>query len=645
MAEQKSNSSLGVIYILLWAIMPLVYISDIIVDNTLVPRQLFTGVGLLLIIGFSWKHFSANKEHLNKSVVSYLAFFIISILTSIGAVNTVESISVIAKYGIVLSFLVLTSSLLNQKKLDKETLVKGIVVFGLVSSLITLFQLFKAIGSGEFFQDIYIIKGSFSHKNLLSSALMLTIPFAMMGRVLFSGRWKQVSTLLIVLLIIEVFILRTRGVWLSVIASAVITMGVYFLSKSDKKKLLKLPLKMIGMLSVLAIVMISIAVLNKGKDNGVTDSTSFEHRLAFWSNSIEMIKENPITGVGSGNWRIQFPKHGLQDVDFSVMQGITQIQRPHNDYLWVFAEGGVGALLSYVGVFLFALIRLRKNLKESNSEQDLAINLSLLFGLVGYLSFSLTDFPMERVSHSILAMTLIALTYYKGNESKIAVPKKILRLILVAICLFSLWIFQFRWQGEKGSVKILQSNAERNAPKIIKDVESTENRFYNMDNYSNPLRYYSSIGHLFLKKNKKAWSDLQIAKDQNPYNILILNQMGNVLKSENKIDEAIALYDQALAIAPRFEQALLNKAEISVQQKNALEAMSILLNIDIQSSSPKYLDLIKNTLPVFVAEAQKHQKFKSMVQYIKSQNPVNRDQYFEAYKSYLISLRFNGQRP
>ncbi len=634
MAEKNSPSILNIIYLLFWAILPCIYVSGTIIDNTLLPRQLFVGIALLLILILGWKQISAKNQSLKVSELAYIGFFIFSAISSFFAVNTIESLAILGKYGMVLSFLILTATLLRRGALTKEILVKGIVLFGLVSSGITLFQLFGSLSAGNLMEDIYAIKGSFSHKNLLSSALMLTLPFALIGRVILNERWKKISTLVLFLLVLEIFVLRTRGVWLSIFLSGGITFLTYWLLSKGKKDLITIPLRLLGIISGVAIALMLIAVFNSSEKNQIDDQSSFQSRLVFWENSTDMIKENPLTGVGAGNWRIHFPKHGLNKVDLNVMQGITHIQRPHNDYLWVAAEGGIITVLFYIALFVLTLIQIRKNLMKSESAQDLVVNLCLLFGVALYMAFSFVDFPMERLSHSLLIISMIALAFQKSDGFSVKFNFKPIPVILLVLTLFGLHNGYHRFQGEKGAKKVLRENKRRNAQKIIPAVENAENAYYVMDNFSNPLRYYSSLGQLVLKQPEEAWKDLQLAKDYHPYNILVLNQMGNVLKTQNQTDEALEYYEKALRIAPRFEQALLNKAEVYIQRKDAASAMKALYKVRHNSSNPKYVDFMKSMLPVLVSEKAKHGLYKSMIEYIVQQNPQNREQYFNAYKRF-----------
>ena len=119
-------------------------------------------------------------------------------------------------------------------------------------------------------------------------------------------------------------------------------------------------------------------------------------RYKLYKSSFYLISENPLLGVGPGNWKLKIPKYGLYFGSF----GTNYAQRPHNDFLWVFAEGGLIPGISFILIFLILLrdsYYLHKNNKEST------FFYSLLFAtFIGFSFISFFDFPLERFSHNII---------------------------------------------------------------------------------------------------------------------------------------------------------------------------------------------------------------------------------------------------
>lgn len=634
-AKQKNNI-LSTITMLIFALLPLVYVKSL-VDNTLIPHQLFASVGLVLLSLAILANKGVSKATFGWVLLSFAGFVIVNLIAVSAAINPVESWATLSRY--MLSFGVLTALLVlfQTKNIAAESLIKGIVVFGAIAGIITLFEILKALGSGDFIADIYVVSGTFSHKNLLSSVLMLSLPFAIMGSVILEKGWRSLSLFLTFLLISEVFVLRTRGVWLGIFVAAFTLVLVFFLLRKRQSLNVKFPAKQVGIAAGLAVVIL-VALFSAAKvSSSVSDTTNLENRFVFWNNSVEMLKDNPVLGVGPGNWKINFPKYGLEGLENSVLQGVTQVQRPHNDYLWILTEGGPLALIFYVGIFLLTFLQLAKNLKQPLNREDLAIDLSVGFGLLTYLVFSLTDFPLERTSHSLLVMAMIALTFRHslvGESKGFTVSAKPLLLIVLGLGVFSTTVCTYRWQGEKASVKILEANAQRNAQRIIPAVEEALNPYYNMDNFANPIRYYSSLGKLVLQDTKGAMQDALEATEVAPYNIVALNQLGNVYKAQDQIDMAKETYELVSIISPHMESARMSVAEIYLDKGDYLKAVKEMAFLSRQTKGPRYQKIMEAILPALVSNYEKHGQYKKMVDYMRSKNPQSAAEMLRLFRGW-----------
>src|SRR5207253_1409271 len=79
-----------------------------------------------------------------------------------------------------------------------------------------------------------------------------------------------------------------------------------------------------------------IAVLKQYvNDPSIADSTArinnnsaFE-RILLWRNTAQLIKENPVTGCGAGNWKLLYPKFGVSGTRY-IETGSVHYEHPHN---------------------------------------------------------------------------------------------------------------------------------------------------------------------------------------------------------------------------------------------------------------------------------------------------------------------------
>ena len=71
-----------------------------------------------------------------------------------------------------------------------------------------------------------------------------------------------------------------------------------------------------------------------------------------YKNTFDLIKNNPVLGVGPGNWKIQ---HGKYSYMAPLVKMEKTLQRPHSDLLWIASEAGIIAGIVYLLIFIIAL--------------------------------------------------------------------------------------------------------------------------------------------------------------------------------------------------------------------------------------------------------------------------------------------------
>jgi O-antigen ligase len=79
-----------------------------------------------------------------------------------------------------------------------------------------------------------------------------------------------------------------------------------------------------------------------------TKSTSVGYRLTFTINSLEIIKNNPIFGVGTGDFPEEYKK-----INLIRTPGMNNPTNPHNMYILVSTQLGLVGLISFLSIFYF----------------------------------------------------------------------------------------------------------------------------------------------------------------------------------------------------------------------------------------------------------------------------------------------------
>ena len=136
-----------------------------------------------------------------------------------------------------------------------------------------------------------------------------------------------------------------------------------------------------------------------------------QDRLAYYSQVLSSFKENPLTGIGHGNWKlasIKFDGNRMRDY---IVQYYT-----HNDFLQVLAEVGLLGLIFYILFFGTIFKKLFQNIINSIQSNNIFLFLGMAF--LTYLADSLINFPGSRIVSQLNLVVLISLINYNWNNGK-----------------------------------------------------------------------------------------------------------------------------------------------------------------------------------------------------------------------------------
>lgn len=593
---------LGVVLLLFFAVFPLVF-SGSLYDGSFLPRYMYLNFAGLTTLGLATAmHPGFRKQpwQISWPLLAYCAFWGFHLVAATQAINPVEAAFGTLKVGSVLVWLLLLHQLLVGGWVTLRDLLRGVVLFAGISIAWSGLQIVQTLFSGDFWTNIYAVHQPFEHKNLLSGALLLFVPFLLITAAAKDRGWSTAARILLVLALVEIFVLRTRAAWFAALAGMG-AVGLALLFYKVQHPLVNIKNTIVTAVAGIVVMVLLVAIPASGEK--ITDAGNLKNRFWFWENSVEMLHEYPM-GVGPGNWRSYLPKYGLDRADNRVQNGITTINRPHNDYLWVATELGWGGLLAFLAVFVMALLQLHTLLRHH--KENFVTHLGLLFGLVGYLVFSITDFPLERADHQILLALMLAILgaqyAQQVGPSKIKIPGVGGILFGLGLLLWAAAFMQTRYDSGKNNMAVLQANERRDARRIVPAVDVALSSAFNVDFYGNPLYYFRGLGNNAQQNFAAAEQDFLKSLELHPYHIITMNQLGNVYKNQNRLPEALVWYQKALAIAPQFVQAQLNVAEVQIKSGDLNAAFVTLRTASTYEDNPKYTMLLKEFLPLFAAD-------------------------------------------
>ena len=341
----------------------------------------------------------------NKIGIAYSLIMVMALLSFSKAINTEEAILHFFKIFTAFSAAWMVSALVIYYK-------EGIVVLALAMTILLCYDFLVAMdgikGVIRGTATDLAIKGSYSNKNILASAIFIKIPFAVW---LFYFRRENYLRLIgavgLTLGTLAVFFMSTRTFYLATI----LTVVIFVIYGAIDFFILKRRETGVKVLIHVGLVVIAFGIFSFVQNylypQEVRQSTSFGARLAEVANqenasnnlrktawvitATDMIPNDPLLGVGIGNWKVRFLQY-----ENSYSPHYIYMYKNHNDFLELTAEVGIFGGLAFVAIFLLAAFYFIKGTyKNKNSEQEQWFFLPL-FGLFAYSFDAFFNFPQDR---------------------------------------------------------------------------------------------------------------------------------------------------------------------------------------------------------------------------------------------------------
>jgi len=488
-------------------------LSDKTMNRVTTIRFFFCSVFALII--------SLNLDVPKKLIfVALTGYLVCAIVSLFFALNPQKGVFLVSKIALTIILIMAACSL------KKDTFIKAMTALGL---LLAWHCLYGLVTVGDQFP------GVMGQRNLMASAQLLLLPFCVYSLLKF--KLKFLSGLASGLILFNLIWLFNRASLLALVVSSCVA-ALYH------KKLRYAVL-------VLVVVVSGYSLFQS------LNTASIFARFKVWQQTLELVKESPVFGIGAGNWELQIPRYTAL-IDYPQMSYKVFFQRPHNDYIWVLAENGIAGFIFYLGIFGFALfyaIRSR--------------NVLVLVVLSGYMVIAFFSFPMERPFHSLILAVCIGLAVAGDGFKRL----KSRRLIFVpALCLCI--IFGVYHKDARHIKTMMIARDKRKWSEVIN--EAAKVRLRTMDIFTLPVAWYTGEAHCYLGNSRQAVRDNHQAYRYNPNNIYVLDRLGNVLEALGDYDGAIKCYTRALGIKPDFkysQENLINAIKKKVQNGIDLETV------------------------------------------------------------------------
>ena len=339
---------------------------------------------------------------LNKPLLAFIAICTLSTILSVNFDLSLEALLTKVVKNVILFFMVVET--INTKRRLKNVLMVIIMSVSLIviDAGVQYFRGrdflrgFTTLGPG------FRLRASFSSPNGFGGWIAVIMPIllgAISNNQFFRGIIKKIGIAgLILLLLICLGMTRSRGSWIGFMLSlgAICCYLIHLLN--HRFKIVVIPIM------ILSLVGLSFILPQTTKERiasivRIEDSSLF--RISLWKESMQIIEDFPLSGVGLNTYSKVAPEYSKGEGGYY----------PHNSYLHMASEIGVTGLICFfwiiISLFKFGLYTLKRT-KDS-------LLLGLLAGILAFLGQSFFDVNLYALQLATLFWFTLGITIARIN--------------------------------------------------------------------------------------------------------------------------------------------------------------------------------------------------------------------------------------
>jgi O-antigen polymerase len=375
---------------------------------------------------------------------------------------------------------------------DTQLVIGAVAVSALFQAIVTILQLYTPYFSWRWLHYNPLAAegrplGMFGQVNLLGSFLATGLGAALWS-VVQCRRKNAISAWVVILLTIGValYLTHSRTGWLGA-TIAMVGLVIFSPVKTRRKTLLLVTGLVVGgwlLVQILPSPGIPVLVpaehqmqsqaVKTAINSDAKDASTFSlermraesstQRRQMLEGSVALIKQHPLLGAGAGSFESVWPDALASTGQVSSFEHT--VTHPHNEILFVLAEGGIVALsglLLFAGIFCIPLI---KGSHRSRTIWALTLPIAL---------HCMTEYPFYLSAvHAVIFLLLLRLSWPVRLLKLREVSLSLKRFILIAVgglCLWGMFFLHTAWQ-----TRAILRTAERSGltdTELLKDVPNS----------------------------------------------------------------------------------------------------------------------------------------------------------------------------
>jgi O-antigen ligase len=520
-----------------------------------------------------------SKVHFNMIDITFILFIIWNLISS-----TISGYPYITNKTYELFFLsffyFIVKNIFSDSKIcwNRLVLSTGILNIVVIIEVITgLLQLYKIIPSQN---PYFILIGTFHNPAPYSLFLTVTFPYLFSVYLLDVFKVKYIKNLSLISCIAVLLVIPftgNRASWIGIVLSLVFVLFFKYKHIAEKIKLTGLFKAVITSAAIILVFGAAFLLYNlkKGSSDG---------RLLIWKVSSNIIRDQPLTGVGYGRFRSVY-NHYQADYfrgDHNIEEELLadNVRMAYNDYIETTVETGILGLI----LFLCFLYFIFSSLKFKNT-----LLIAFIAPIVVSSVLSLITYPLNTIPSKILFFFFAGVVSVESVRSGISTYNiKIRRLAAIPILLISLSI------SVRQTAKYFEYDEWLFAYKSLVNgqTEISEEYFGNIqDHLKYELRFSAFYAQCLYYNNKydKVIEYLNGVKSKVPEPEIFL-LLGNSYEKKSQTNEALKSYEEASymvpgRILPKYYLAKLHYGEGMKEKADSVARIIMDMKIKVQSDT------------------------------------------------------------
>jgi len=592
------DSLFSFLVLLFILIAPFIFIKNIY-DFANLPQSFFIQTGALLFMFLLFVK-EIIKKQLQIQVFSLhipLLLLIIWLFSSFfWAINKYEAVSIVMHWTAVILILFLIVH--HFKTIHQCLIILDVIFFSVL--IISIIGIFQHLFEFSWIPQAEKPAATFANKEMAVHFISITLPVGI-GLFLYRANTQlQALYYLTACAIVFVFLVYTAS-WLAVITTIVqfiCWFVLLYIVHSTKEKTFywqQHSKKFIGIF-LFIVIMIHLTpngfaipeYLQKWHEGAFDKKNSFIVRTKMNINTLQMIFDNFITGVGPGNFKVYYPIFSNAYIKDTVFGEEYQPVHLHNDFIQIWAETGTTGIVLFVWV-AFITLKLIFSLLSGEKAKIKFVYLGIFFSLIGYLITAFFSFPSYRSIPPFIIciyIGILCIAYDKRSKGKVVYIKQWIFPCMAIICLFSLIYcssFMINWlKCDKYYHKI--TSAEK--AKLWESVIDEAYHAIELNPYRKKIYSYMGRAYIESGQSNKGIAALSNVVEVYPYHMNALLNLGVAYGRVSDFNQSLSFYNRVLDIKDDYAKVYNNIANNYLKQKKldkAYEYFQLAAKYDVKN--------------------------------------------------------------